>query len=51
MPLTDYERKALDEIEKFVKRPQDGPLGRLSLKGFSRPMVAFEVVGPWAAPR
>ncbi len=27
------------------------PLGQLSLKGFSRPMVAFEVVGPWAAPR
>lgn len=30
MPLSEYERKAIDEIEKYFKQPDDGALGRIS---------------------
>jgi hypothetical protein len=37
MPLSDYERKAAEEVERFFKAPEDGPLGRIS-KALFRPV-------------
>lgn len=45
MPLSEYEQKALLEVEAYFKQPQDGPLGRLS-RAFFKPveLVAERIV-------
>ena len=30
MPLTEYEQKVQQEVEKFFRSPEEGPLGRIS---------------------
>jgi hypothetical protein len=46
MPLSDYERKAIEEVEKFFKQPEEGALGRISRALFRPVELITERVVP-----
>jgi hypothetical protein len=46
MPLTEYERKALEAAEKFFRSPEEGPLGRISRVLFKPVELVAERVIP-----
>ncbi|HZV00142.1 MAG TPA: EcsC family protein [Planctomycetota bacterium] len=46
MPLSEYERKAIEEVEKYFKQPEEGPLGRLSRALFKPVEVLTEKIIP-----
>ncbi len=46
MPLNDYERKAIEEIEKYFKQPDEGALGRISRALFKPVELITERVVP-----
>src|SRR4051794_40556767 len=46
MPLTEYERKTLEAVEKFFRSPEEGPLGRISRVLFKPVELVAERVIP-----
>lgn len=46
MPLSEYERKAIEEIEKYFKQPDEGPLGKISRALFKPVEVLTEKIVP-----